>query len=127
MSTKQIRQIDRQIGVLLREARLGWGYSLKEIAVLLGITYQQVQKYETGANRISVSRLLDIAEVLKITPESLLVRPHGQPIDESSRPEHRAAKIARQIEDEQVLTRWLELGQSLGSNPMKQQSTPADQ
>lgn len=42
--------------------------SMKELAQSLGITYQQVQKYETGSNRIPVSRLAFIAELLGGSP-----------------------------------------------------------
>jgi transcriptional regulator with XRE-family HTH domain len=43
------------------------GLSQEELAKSIGLTFQQVQKYERGTNRISVSRLLDISKALKIT------------------------------------------------------------
>jgi transcriptional regulator with XRE-family HTH domain len=41
---------------------------LEQLAAEMGLTYQQVQKYETGGNRISASRLYDAAVILEISP-----------------------------------------------------------
>lgn len=42
------------------------GYSQDHLATLLGVTFQQIQKYESGKNRISGSRLWDISQLLKV-------------------------------------------------------------
>ena len=60
---------DVHIGRRLRERRMALGMSQAELAEGLGISFQQVQKYESGANRISGSRLWDIASILQ-TPVS---------------------------------------------------------
>ena len=60
---------DVHIGRRLRERRIALGNSQAELAEKLGISFQQVQKYESGANRISGSRLWDISNVLE-TPVS---------------------------------------------------------
>src|SRR5215217_881395 len=52
--------------VLLRRQVLGLSQSA--VAEALGVTFQQVQKYERGANRISASRLAALAEYMKVTP-----------------------------------------------------------
>jgi transcriptional regulator with XRE-family HTH domain len=57
---------DIQIGKKLRLRRIVLGMSQEELAKSLGITFQQVQKYEKGVNRISASRLLDISNILGI-------------------------------------------------------------
>ena len=57
---------DREIGLNIRRLRRAAGLSQAELANSLGLSYQQVQKYETGANRISVSRLMQIADALKV-------------------------------------------------------------
>ena len=58
--------IDLHVGKRLRELRMLKGLGQSQIAKLLGITFQQVQKYERGANRVSASRLYDIAEALGV-------------------------------------------------------------
>ena len=66
MLTKpELNTIDRNAGLHLRIARKDAGLSQVQLAKKCGITFQQVQKYESGANRMSVSRLYQIAEILE--------------------------------------------------------------
>lgn len=58
-------ELDRRIGERLRAARLMKGMSQGELGKQLSITFQQVQKYEKGTNRVSASALLKISEALK--------------------------------------------------------------
>lgn len=58
--------IDRKIGQRVRTRRLEIGMSQERLAELLGVTFQQVQKYEKGVNRIAASRLYDIAAALDL-------------------------------------------------------------
>lgn len=58
------RQAEARIGARLREARMMRGLSQTKLAEACGITFQQIQKYESGASRVSVSRLMQIAKVL---------------------------------------------------------------
>lgn len=58
--------VDVHVGARLRERRVLLGLTQTELADLLGITFQQAQKYERGTNRISASRLYDIANVLEL-------------------------------------------------------------
>jgi transcriptional regulator with XRE-family HTH domain len=60
--------IDRKVGQRVRSRRLEIGMSQERLAELLGVTFQQVQKYEKGVNRIAVSRLFDIANALEMSP-----------------------------------------------------------
>ncbi len=57
---------DVRVGRLLRERRLQLGISQERLGAMLGVTYQQVQKYERGANRIGSSRLHDLCKVLGV-------------------------------------------------------------
>jgi transcriptional regulator with XRE-family HTH domain len=57
--------IDRKLGQRVRSRRLEIGMSQERLAELLGVTFQQVQKYEKGVNRIAASRLFDIASALQ--------------------------------------------------------------
>ena len=59
---------DVLVGEKARYLRVVRGMSQAQIADQLGISFQQVQKYEKGVNRISVSRLCEIAEILSVHP-----------------------------------------------------------
>ncbi len=58
--------VDRRIGQKVRARRLEITMSQERLAELLGVTFQQVQKYEKGVNRIAASRLFDIARALDV-------------------------------------------------------------
>jgi transcriptional regulator with XRE-family HTH domain len=60
---------DKHVGYKVHMRRITMGWSQEKFADALGVTYQQVQKYERGTNRISASRLQRIAEVLQVPPE----------------------------------------------------------
>ena len=57
--------VDVYVGAKVKSRRLVLGLSQEELAKSIGLTFQQVQKYERGTNRISVSRLVDICRTLK--------------------------------------------------------------
>jgi transcriptional regulator with XRE-family HTH domain len=57
---------DVQVGKRLREQRTLRGMSQERLGHLLGVTYQQIQKYERGANRIGSSRLDELARILAV-------------------------------------------------------------
>ncbi len=63
-----IHPVDMHIGSRLRTLRLLLGQSQSDFAEKLGLGFRQVQKYETGANRISASKLFKISEKLGVTP-----------------------------------------------------------
>ncbi|WP_374311025.1 helix-turn-helix domain-containing protein [Dongia sp.] len=58
--------IDLHVGKKLQLRRTLLGMSQERLGNLIGLTFQQIQKYESGANRVSSSRLFDIARVLDI-------------------------------------------------------------
>ncbi|GAA6213103.1 helix-turn-helix transcriptional regulator [Hyphomicrobiales bacterium 4NK60-0047b] len=58
--------IDRHVGEKLRERRILLGITQKHLASQNGVTFQQIQKYELGKNRISVGRLYRIAKILQV-------------------------------------------------------------
>lgn len=63
-SPKSISPVDAHVGQRVRVRRLQLGMSQEKLANALGLTFQQVQKYEKGTNRISVGRLRQISEIL---------------------------------------------------------------
>jgi transcriptional regulator with XRE-family HTH domain len=58
--------VDKEIGTRMRSRRMIIGMSQEKLGEMLGLTFQQVQKYEKGTNRISVGRMIDIAKVLGV-------------------------------------------------------------
>jgi transcriptional regulator with XRE-family HTH domain len=72
--------VDVHVGKMLRLRRELRGMPQKELARRLGISFQQVQKYESGANRISASKLWEMCCILDTEPNYYfegLTRPHG--------------------------------------------------
>lgn len=58
-------EIDQIVGDRIRRRRILLGFTQDQLGEALGISYQQIQKYETGANRVSAGRLFQIAETLE--------------------------------------------------------------
>jgi len=58
--------VDVHVGKRVRHRRWLIGMTQQQLAEKVGIKFQQIQKYETGANRVSASRLWDIAETLEV-------------------------------------------------------------
>jgi len=65
--------IDMHVGKRVRLRRTLLGMSQEQLGAELNITFQQVQKYERGANRISASRLWDISQILDVPISYFLV------------------------------------------------------
>lgn len=76
---------DIQVGRRLREQRTLKGMSQERLGRLIGVTYQQVQKYERGTNRIGSSRLDDIARILGVPVGFFFEAPGGGAYNGSER------------------------------------------
>ncbi len=66
MPRKKHQAVDAFIGARVRLRRLMLGMSQEELSNQLGVTFQQVQKYEKGVNRISASRLFELSLALDV-------------------------------------------------------------
>ncbi|MBV8510536.1 MAG: helix-turn-helix transcriptional regulator [Xanthobacteraceae bacterium] len=88
MAKKVPNPIDRHVGSRVRMRRMMLGMSQEKLGDALGLTFQQVQKYEKGANRIGASRLQQISQILQV-PVSFFFE--GVP---SPRAEQRAEGLA---------------------------------
>ena len=73
MPPKRPTSIDIVVGSNMRMWRMARGLSQAQLAKRLGITFQQVQKYEVGANRIGTGRLVTVAAILGVPVAALLV------------------------------------------------------
>lgn len=58
--------VDRHVGKRVEARRKSLGYSQSQLGAALGLTFQQIQKYEKGANRVSASKLWEIAQFFKV-------------------------------------------------------------
>jgi len=120
------KPVDVHVGKRLRQRRTFVGMTQEQLGASLGITFQQIQKYERGANRIGASRLFDICRILEVTPQFFF---EGMPADAATplddpRPAPRAedpvdretmelVRAYRQIENAAVRQRLLDLARVL--------------
>ena len=63
--------VDRRVGARLRMIRIERGLSQTTLGKAMGLTFQQIQKYEKGDNAIATSRLPKLCQILKIEPNDL--------------------------------------------------------
>lgn len=128
MKAKSTNAIDGYVGERVRLRRKMIGMSQASLADALGITFQQIQKYEKGINRIGASRLLRIAEIFGVPVGYFFENGVAAAGDESLRPETDAValfmaskeglalgKAFLAIEDANVRQKLLALTRSLGT------------
>jgi transcriptional regulator with XRE-family HTH domain len=84
MATKIASVIDQEIAKRVLAHRTQLGLSQTEIGKKLGVTFQQIQKYEKGVNRIGAGRLFQLATVFNIPVEALFPKP--APFTEANAP-----------------------------------------
>lgn len=63
---------EQELGNIIRHLRISRGLSQHELGAPIGISFQQIQKYEKGVNRISVSRFIELAKTLEMSPLAIL-------------------------------------------------------
>src|SRR5712671_4681311 len=66
MAKKVPNPVDKHVGSRVRMRRMMLGMSQEKLGDVLGLTFQQVQKYEKGTNRISASKLHHISQILQV-------------------------------------------------------------
>lgn len=95
--------VDIHVGKRVRQRRWMVGVTQQQLAEAVGIKFQQIQKYETGMNRISASRLWDIAEALDVPvafffeglEENEIATPEGQSIPGDLMADKEALELVR--------------------------------
>ena len=89
-------EIDLHLGKRLRRRRRLMGFTQHQLAVAVGVRFQQIQKYECGANRISAARLWQLAEALTVPIsyfyDGLTEAPHAESAERS---DHSGEMFAR--------------------------------
>ncbi|MBV9330185.1 MAG: helix-turn-helix transcriptional regulator [Alphaproteobacteria bacterium] len=78
MPKKQANPIDAQVGNRVRLRRMLIGMSQEKLGDLLGLTFQQVQKYEKGVNRIGAGRLFEVSRILGVPVDYFYEGANGQ-------------------------------------------------
>src|SRR5438477_8611784 len=76
---KQANPIDAQVGHRVRLRRMLIGMSQERLGEMLGLTFQQVQKYEKGINRIGAGRLFEVAGILGVPVSFFYEDVNGKP------------------------------------------------
>jgi len=66
--------VDKYIGARMREQRLALEMSQELLGKELGVSFQQIQKYESGQNRVSAARLFEICKALNVSLSSMFER-----------------------------------------------------
>ena len=87
-------EIDLHLGKRLRRRRRLLGLTQQQLAVHVGIRFQQIQKYECGANRISAARLWQLAEALE-TPVSYFFDGLAEAMERKDTPPERSDMFSR--------------------------------
>jgi transcriptional regulator with XRE-family HTH domain len=85
-SNKSSTKIDKLVGRNVRVRRLAGGFTQGELGAKLGVTFQQVQKYEKGINRIGSGRLYEIAEIFEVPVKSFFEGETKEPASRKSSP-----------------------------------------
>ena len=78
-SRTQANTVDTHVGQRIRDKRNELGMSQTEVANALGVTFQQVQKYERGTNRVGASRLFDLSRILSVPVQYFFEGLNNQP------------------------------------------------
>ena len=69
--------INQNIGAIIKARRVQLGFSQQALAALIGVTFQQVQKYEKGNNALNATKLLEFAKALKMPVASFFEETSG--------------------------------------------------
>lgn len=136
--------IDVHVGQRIRQRRTLLGMSQEKLGEAIGLTFQQVQKYERGANRVGSSRLFDLARVLDVpmtyffdemsastaakSPSRLrgLAEPKAEPFEPDPLAKRETLELVRayyRITDPQARKRLFELTKALGRTVRKRRSS----
>lgn len=83
--------VDVHVGQRIRQRRWALGITQQELAEAVGIKFQQIQKYETGVNRVSASRLWDIGRTLSVSVSYFFEGIEGAPVETENRIHDREA------------------------------------
>lgn len=90
------RPVDVHVGQRLRQRRTLLGLSQEKLGEAVGLTFQQIQKYERGANRIGASRLFQLGQVLDVSVAYFFEEMPGEVV--KTRGDYAAPEVSAQVE-----------------------------
>jgi len=91
-------EMDIKIGQAIRAVRIARGISQTDLGKVLGVTFQQLQKQESGKNRLSVSALVLICQKLGVSPMDIIGPLIGEPSDNAGLIDQ-VASLKQQLSD----------------------------
>ncbi len=102
-----VHPVDIHVGKKIRQARLVRGLTQSAVAKQLGLSFQQLQKYETGYNRVSASKLFELSQLLDVSPSYFfegLVSGQEEPAEATLMDDQtaKAVQALASIQDEKV-------------------------
>lgn len=86
--------VDIHVGKRVKEIRTVRGLTQSNVAEHLGISFQQLQKYETGANRVSASRMFELSKLLNVSPSFFFEGLEGEKYETMPPMDMETARIA---------------------------------
>ncbi len=110
--------VDRHVGGRVRLRRKLLGRSQDALAEVLGLTFQQVQKYERGANRISASKLYEIAAALEVPVTFFFEGLADTARDDAEGGRDRAARVSAFLASPEGLD-WARAASAIRSEPLR--------
>lgn len=110
--SKSVDVIDTFVAERVREYRKELSLAQAQLAERLGVTFQQIQKYEKGTNRISAGRLFQIAEILKVPIQELYPQAADAAAAQTSRDDaaHRVSNFALSADGWRLCQAFLRIG-----------------
>lgn len=111
---------DAHVGARLRACRTLAGFSQERLGTSVGLSFQQIQKYEKGLNRIGASRLQQFAQILNVPPSYFFEDMPGIEQQPAARPEHAVVSEIEQDKSPVSRRQALELVRNFGkiTDPM---------
>ncbi|TDI60405.1 MAG: XRE family transcriptional regulator [Alphaproteobacteria bacterium] len=112
---KSAHPVDIHVGQRLKMFRLRSGYTQQQLGSQVDLTFQQIQKYEKGANRMGASRLYQFSEILHIKPHDFFAGYDVADKSEQSVPQdvQKMFRIFNRIKSETYRKSLIEIGKSL--------------
>lgn len=101
--------VDIEVGQRIRQFREGAGLTQRQVGECLGITMQQVQKYECGSNRISAARLSDMARILGRTIPEFFEEEHKRTDRQAAKAIIETMRSMRRAELDMILRALMEI------------------
>ena len=132
--TRKSDGVDKHVGERVRLRRIMLKMSQTELGNKIGVTFQQLQKYEKGANRIGASRLYQLAQILNVPPGFFFEGLPGSKVN-AVLPDYlidlmgtaegqRIVQALARVRDKKVRGPLEQLLDSLGSDPLPERRKP---